>query len=416
MSLSINYNSISPKSVNNNETEMNDNAISKNSNVLSDIKTDISEWLNDEDKVCKDGNDDGNISAKEALKSFGKGLFGIVKTAVNHPFATMATIAAGAAITVASGGAALPVMVAAGVVCGGVQIGTGIYGAVTADSDAKAKESFEKIGNGTFSAAASVLGAKSALKSASTAGVSSAQNTENMNAIQATMQCFKSAPEAVSSSLTNVKANFLTLKTGVIQKNSNKLQGGQQATSKATTADVKKIDLSGSTDEILQKYSDSGIFYKDGNYYIPNKWNADEPYLVTNDSVLMKYGDDDFAVCASSIFDKTYGTTESYASGNFQYSNADSLSTEEYINATKQAKSSYVKLDEGTKVQTLEGVRTVGADDVAAIDVDGNPYIQPEATFNKKNVLQDIVTPVSNKSRAVEAAILTSSQLQEIDD
>lgn len=204
--------------------------------------------------------------------------------------------------------------------------------------------------------------------------------------------------------------------TGVVQKNSNLMQGGQQGTSKATTADVKKIDLSGSTEEVLQKYSDSGIFYKDGDYWIPNKWNASEPYQVSDGSVLMKYGDDDFAVCASNIFEKSYGTTASYQAGNFEYSTVDSLSTDSYINATKQANSAYVNLKEGTKVQTLEGVRTVEEGNIVAIDVEGNPYVQPLSTFNKKNDLGEFITPMSMLSRSAEAGVLSSVELEAIDN
>lgn len=376
-------------------------------------KSEFKKWLDDEDKVCSDGLNDGKISTEEKATSFVKGLFGIVKSAINHPVATLLTVGAGAALTVATGGAALPFLVAGGVAIGAGQIGYGAYKAATTDSDAEAKQAYETMGNGVFSLASSVLGAKGALKSASSAGVTSAQGAENLNALQATAQCFKSTPEALKVSAANIKGNALTLTTGVVQKGSNKLQGGQQGTSKATTADVKKFDLSGSTEEVLQKYADAGIFEKDGNYYIPNKWNAQEPYLVSDGSVLMKYGDDDFAVCASNIFEKSYGTTSGYEAGNFEYSSVDSLSTDNYINATKQAKSSYVTASEGTKVQTLEGVRTVGADDVIALDVEGNPYIQPKATFIKKNDLGEIIEPMSNAQRAIRGGIQTEVDIEQ---
>lgn len=380
--------------------------------VFDSDKSEFKKWLDDEDKICLDGQDDGKISTKEKATSFVKGLFGIVKSAVKHPIATALTVAAGAALTVATGGAALPFLVAGGVAIGAGQVGYGVYKATTAKTDGEAKQAYETMGNGTFSIVSSALGAKGALKSAGKAGVTSAQGTENLGIIKSTVQCFKSAPEALKVSGTNIKGNFLTLKTGVIQKGSNKLQGGQQGTSKATSADVKKFDLSGSTDEVLQKYADAGIFEKDGNYYIPNKWNADEPYLVTDGSVLMKYGDDDFAVCASNIFEKSYGTTSSFESGNFEYSKVDSLSTDSYINATKQAKSSYTVAPEGTKVQTLEGIRTVGADDVVALDVEGNPYIQPKATFIKKNDLGEIIEPVSNLELVLRGGIQTEIDLK----
>lgn len=155
---------------------------SKNSE--SGIKEEIIEWLNDDDKYCTDGIDDGNISLNETIESIGKGIFGIVKTAIKHPIATAATVAGSAILTVATGGAILPVLVSAGVATGCVQIGKGVYNAITAESDAEAKSAYENIGNGIFSLAASSLGAKTALKSASTAGVTSAENANNLNTFQ----------------------------------------------------------------------------------------------------------------------------------------------------------------------------------------------------------------------------------------
>ena len=149
------------------------------------------------------------------------------------------------------------------------------------------------------------------------------------------------------------------------------------------------------------------MFYKDGKYYLPNKWNADEAFLATDGAVLMKYGDDDFAVCASSIFDKSYGSTESFLSGNFKYAESANLSPTEYINATKQAKSSFVELPDGTKIQTLEGVRTVKPNEVVAIDVEGNSYVQPKATFLKKNELLETINPNSVPSMVLHGGILT---------
>ena len=373
--------------------------------VFSTAKEDVVSWLNDEDKICTDGNDDGKLTFKDAATSFAKGMAGIVKSVVKHPIATGAAIAVGAGLTVATGGAILPAMVALGATAGVAQVGVGTYKAITAETDGEAKQAFETMGNGTFGIAASALGAKSSLNTAKIAGVKSAATSENSNVLTSLIQCFKATPEALKVSATNVKGNIATLATSTIAKGSNKLQGGTQGVSKATTADVKKIDLSGTTEEILDNYKDSGMFYKDGKYYLPNKWNPDEPYLATDGAVLMKYGDDDFAVCASNIFDKSYGTTESFTSGNFEYASSTDLSPKEYINATKQAKSSFVEVAEGTKVQTLEGVRTVGADDVVAIDVEGNPYVQPKATFMKKNVVSGTVEANSVSSMAIKGGL-----------
>ena len=42
------------------------------------------EWINDEDKICTDGNDDGKLSFRETAGSFAKGLFGIIVQILQH--------------------------------------------------------------------------------------------------------------------------------------------------------------------------------------------------------------------------------------------------------------------------------------------------------------------------------------------
>ena len=86
------------------------------------------------------------------MESFGKGLAGLAKQAMNHPIATAAAVGAGAVAVVATGGAILPVMVAAGAVAGTGMAGYGAYKAATAETDAEAKQAWETIGNGAFTA------------------------------------------------------------------------------------------------------------------------------------------------------------------------------------------------------------------------------------------------------------------------
>ena len=379
--------------------EYNNNATSgqiKKAEQNESIFTQFTDWYND--KECTDTNDDGELKAGEFVEEYAKGLFlGIADTVVEHPVMTGLAVAGTVAATVLTGGAIAPFLIGAGIVSSGFAIGKGAYDYATAETDGDAKTAARQMGTGTTGAVLSVFGAKTALNSASAAGVKSAQGAENMNALQATVQCFKSVPEALKVSASNAKGNILTLATGTVHKGSNKLQGGKEGVSKATSADVKKLDLSGTQEEVLARYSDSGMFVgDDGNYYIPNKWSANEPYLAKDGNVLMKYDTDDFAVCAKNIFEKSYGTTESYNSGNFQYSTVDSLKSDAYINATKQAQTKGITLPEGTKVQTLEGPRTVQKGEIVAIDVEGNPYVQPVSKFESKNILSDIILKPNN--------------------
>ena len=81
-------------------------------------------WIYDVDKVCTDGQDDGKLSFGEKLKSFGKGLCGLVKAAIKKPIATAATVAAGVVIGALTG----PVVVAGiGLACGLGMLGVGAY-------------------------------------------------------------------------------------------------------------------------------------------------------------------------------------------------------------------------------------------------------------------------------------------------
>ncbi len=347
----------------------------------------FSDWLNDKDKVCTDGKDDGSISFGEGLESFGKGLMGIVKGAINHPIATAVTVAAGVGLTVLTGGAALPVMIAAGAATGAGMIGYGAYKAATADTDSEAKQAWETIGNGTFALATSVAGAKPALNAASKAGVTTAQGAKNMNAFQATVQTFKSAPEALKMSSLNAKGNLLTWTSGNVHAHSNALQGAEPYMSKANDVQAYRFNPNGTPDEILA--NNPGVFRgSDGKYYLPNKWNPNEPYLIdtSKEQMIMLYGGDDMAVCDGAIFKGSYVKTSDFkANGALNYQDPANLQYGQVMDVTKQAPGAFKVMPEGTKIQTLKGTRTVQQGEVVAIDHAGNPYATTPKNILKRN-------------------------------
>lgn len=352
----------------------------------------FTKWINDKDKVCTDGKDDGKLSFKEGLTSFGKGLLGIVKSAVKHPFLTGAAILGGVALTVATGGAALPALVALGVTAGAGQIGYGTYKAVTAKTDAEAKQAFETIGNGTFAVATSALGAKAALTKASAAGVTSAENAGELNTVEAIGQCFKSTPEALKMSGTNIKGNVLTWTTGNVQANSNALRNGQvKLMSKANDAQSYRFNGNGTEAEILK--NNPGVFKgTDGKYYVANKWNAEAPFAIdpSKEQMIMMYSSDDMAVCDGGIFKGSYVDTNSFKqSGTLSYQDPKALNYGEVVNVTKQAPGGFTQVPVGTKVQTLEGITTVGEGQVIAVDHAGNPYVTTMANVLKRNIPVD---------------------------
>ena len=161
----------------------------------------ITDWLQDKDKVCTDGKDDGKIGFWEGAKSFAKGLIGgIPKAVINHPLATAATVVAGAAAVALTGGAILPVLGAVGVATGVGIVGYGGYKALTAETDGEAKQALETMGLGVTTTALSVASAEKTLEKAAEAGVKSAQVSKDASFIDKTVKMFKAIPECLTKS------------------------------------------------------------------------------------------------------------------------------------------------------------------------------------------------------------------------
>ena len=149
--------------------------------------------------------DDGKISGKEKCKNFFKGVGNFFKGMVcdeNGKFSwkrtlTTVAVAAGAvALTVATGGAATPFLVAAGATMGAVQVGKGAYKAATAKTDAEAAAAWQEIGSGTTAVIGSVAGAKGALKAA---GKPVPQGNAVTSSLKATGECFKISGKGIAA-------------------------------------------------------------------------------------------------------------------------------------------------------------------------------------------------------------------------
>lgn len=345
-------------------------------------------WLNDEDKICTDGNDDGKLSFKEGATNFGKGLIGIVKSAINHPFKTLACVGAGVSISVLTGGAALPVMAVAGATLGAGTIAYGGYKAITADTDGEAKQAFETMGNGTFALVTSAIGSKGALKAASKAGVDSATGLASNNPIQNLVNCAKVTPEAISISAKNAKGNFLTIATGRLHANCNELREDTMPyKSKPNDVQAYRFNPNGTPDEIVA--NNPGVFRgEDGHFYIKNKWDANAPFKIdtTKEQMIMMYdGMNDMAVCDGEVFAGSYVDTAAFkADGTLNYQNPTNLEYGKVINATKQAFGEFKMVELGTEVQTLEGVNVIDPGEIISIDHEGNPYVVMMAKQSQK--------------------------------
>lgn len=140
--------------------------------------------------------DDGKISTADKVKSFLKGVVSPVTSMFSSPknFAIGAlSMAAGAALIVATGGAAAPLFVAAGLVGGTIQFAKSAYGAAVATTDDEARAAWQGMGTGAGAVAGSVAGSKTALN---TAGV----NTAKTGIFASVVECFKTIPSCLSKS------------------------------------------------------------------------------------------------------------------------------------------------------------------------------------------------------------------------
>ncbi|MCD7779693.1 MAG: hypothetical protein LUH05_03355, partial [Candidatus Gastranaerophilales bacterium] len=188
--------------------------------------------------TSKDGNDDGKIPFKEKIVNFGKGIVTPIKTMFSSPkniAITAASVAAGAALVALTGGAAAPVMVAAGIIGGGVQVGKGISKQINAKTDEEARQAWQQMGSGTFTVGVSAAGAKASVKAANGA------ETGNMSTISAIVKCFKDAPKNIMNSVTNAGQKLSGFVNSAASSSSSAVSGGKGRV--YTDADIIDVDF-----------------------------------------------------------------------------------------------------------------------------------------------------------------------------
>lgn len=354
-------------------------SVAKN-NHKENKKSEFSIWLNNLDKVCTDGKDDGKISPLEKLKSFGKGLAGIVKAAIKHPITTALTIGAGIGLNIITGGAVLPIFVAAGIIAGCGMLGYGTYKAMTAQTDGQAKQAWETLGNGTFAVVTSAFGAKSAIKSAANAGVKSAQNSENLGLFKSVIRTFKITPEAIKVGAANIKGNYLTYTTGQIHANSNATRQGVEVgyqSGKGKKVDAYKIDINGTPEEVLAKNPGLSYEAETGKYYVNTSYGA-KSYIDPNAKkgyMFVKYGPGDNNAVEGVEFLDTYVDHAKLVSQNVKsYVDPTKLEAGKTIAVAKEAPAKFKIVPEGTKYVGAEGAAEVQPKSVLRIDGQGRPY------------------------------------------
>lgn len=189
--------------------------------------------------------DDGKISTADKVKSFLKGVVSPVTSMFSSPknFAIGAlSMAAGAALIVATGGAAAPLFVAAGLVGGTIQFAKSAYGAAVATTDDEARAAWQGMGTGAGAVAGSVAGSKTALNAA---GV----NTAKTGIFTSVVECFKAIPSCLSKSFNSFSsgAALVNLKSALGIK-SQATANNSKTNSAPDTPDVEAQSTKNSVD------------------------------------------------------------------------------------------------------------------------------------------------------------------------
>ena len=147
-----------------------------------------------------------------------------------------------------------------------------------------------------------------------------------------------------------------------------------------------------------------GIVYRDpadGKLKVPNKWDPEKPYEVSDGSngepasVIMIYdeADGNFAVGDPTTIAKTY---KNPATGEVDPLYDRPLGKENALDIEKDiVPSAYKIVEPGTEIMTKEGPRVVQEGEVVVYDVDGDPYVMPLKEFLKRH------RPVGEDSQGV---------------
>ena len=85
------------------------------------------------------------------------------------------------------------------------------------------------------------------------------------------------------------------------------------------------------------------------------------------------------------------------------------------VDVTKQAPGAFKVVPEGTKIKTLEGVRTVKKGEVVALDHEGNPYVTTPANIVKRNegLTRAGIKDIAKVDKDLAATVVRRNELKE---
>ncbi|MEW5821743.1 MAG: J domain-containing protein [Cyanobacteriota bacterium] len=248
-----------------------------------------------------DKSNDGKFSLTEAAKNFLKGLISPVTSlfkSIKNFVIGSAMIAVGVALCAFGMG---PALVALGVVLGALQGAKSIYKMVTAKNGDGVEKAFFDAGSATATLSLSIMGAKSALRSA---GI----ETTKMLHRNAVVNCFKQASPAISKGTSSIKAAFIKPQSEAIA-NATRINNAPKVemlnSSKTITNPYKILGIkkNASNQQIKEAYRKlASLFHPDkkriddaGTYFR----EVSEAYHLISDAA--KKPDIDLAVGAESL-------------------------------------------------------------------------------------------------------------------
>lgn len=147
---------------------------------------------------------DGKFSVSQAAKNFVKGLISPITSMFESKknFITGASMmAASATLVVATGGAATPILLAAGVTAGAIQGAVAIYKILKANDGDDIEKAFYDVGTASGAIGLSAAGAKGALKHVEI-------ETEGLGIFSSTLKCFSSIKPLAVESFNTFKTNY----------------------------------------------------------------------------------------------------------------------------------------------------------------------------------------------------------------
>lgn len=285
--------------------------------------------------------------------------------------AATSNLAANGATTMAKVVGATPAVASTTATVGGtVLAGKGVVDVVNAETQEETINGTDNFMLGLGIAGLGVATAKGAVEIAEAAGIP--VNTGQNAVLQAAMAPIK----AVTTPGSEIQANALSVKTGIIQPGATVLREGTfEVQAQSPAREVYKFDPNGTPEEVLAKNPHVEYEAETGRYYVKASWGENVYIDTSQDYMIATYGPGDYNAIEGLEFSRTYVEPNAYAAdGTKNFINPADLKPGETIQATKASTVRFKPMPEGTRYMSKEGPATLQKDSVVMIDSKGRPY------------------------------------------